>query len=176
VTDVQAEIHTAEIAVRIMKILVPLDGSPVAEAALPKAVELAKQNDAARLVLVRAVDPATVPSGFTAVQVAAINGAAEYLHNLAAQLRSQGVNLVSRSVWYATAGPAIVEAARAVRPDFIVMVSSEADRLVPGPVAEFVLHRTRMPIVLVAPGNAPAKPPRSLRSTARELRRADPPS
>jgi hypothetical protein len=52
--------------------LVPLDGSPVAEAALPKAVELAKQSEAVKIVLVRAVDPATLPSGFSAAQVTAI--------------------------------------------------------------------------------------------------------
>jgi nucleotide-binding universal stress UspA family protein len=39
-----------------MKILIPLDGSPGAEAALPKAMELAKQSDGAKLCLVRAVE------------------------------------------------------------------------------------------------------------------------
>lgn len=145
---------------KAMKILVPLDGSPWAEAALPKAVELVQQNNGAKLVLVRAVDPASLPGvGFTTAQVAAINEAAEYLRSVAAQLQNEGVDLVVRSVWYAAAGPAIVEAARTVKPDFIVMVSSGADRLIPGRVAEFVLHRMRMPIVLVAAGKAPAETP-----------------
>ena len=144
---------------KVMTILIPLDGSPVAEAALSKAVELAKRHEAARLVLVRAVDPAALPDGFTAAQVAAINRAAEYLRSVASQLRREGIDRVGRSVWYAAAGPAIVEAARTVRPDCILMVSSEGDRLVPGPVAEFVRHRTLIPVVLVAVGSAPADAP-----------------
>ena len=45
---------------RIARILVALDGSPDAEIALPTAVELVKQSAAAQVVLVRAVDPATL--------------------------------------------------------------------------------------------------------------------
>jgi len=142
-----------------MKILIPLDGSAMAETALKKAVELAKQNGGARLVLVRAVDPATLPGGFAAAQVSAINGAATYLENVAARLRLEGIDLVGRSVWYAAAGSAIVEAARTLKPDLIVMVSSGADRLTPGPVAQFVLRKTRMPIVLVTAGEAPSETP-----------------
>jgi nucleotide-binding universal stress UspA family protein len=152
-----------------MKILVPLDGSSEAEAALPKAVELVKQNNGAKLVLGRAVDPATLPGvGFTTAQVSAINEAAEYLGSVAAQLQNEGVALAGRSVWYASAGPAIVEAAQTVKPDFIVMVSRGADRLIPGGVAEFVLHRVRMPIVLVAAGKASAETPAG-RTGAREM-------
>jgi nucleotide-binding universal stress UspA family protein len=126
--------------------------------ALPKAVEVAKQDGAARLILVRAVDPATLPGGFTAAQVAAINGAAEYLRNVAGRLQSLGVERVSRSVCYASPDPAIVEAVRTVRPDFIVMVRGGADRVILGPVAEFVRQRTRMPIVLVAVGRPRPQP------------------
>jgi nucleotide-binding universal stress UspA family protein len=141
----------------MMKILVPLDGSRAAETALPKAVGLARQNAGARLVLVRAVDPATLPGvGFTGAQVSAINEAAEYLRNVAAHLRTEGIDVVGRSVWYAAAGPAIVEAARTVNPDVIVMVSGSADQLISGSVTEFVRHRTRIPIVRVAAAKAPA--------------------
>jgi nucleotide-binding universal stress UspA family protein len=137
-----------------MKILVPLDGSPMAEAALPKALELAKRNEAARIILLRAVDPAALPGRFSATQVAAINEAAAYLDNVAGRLRREGVELVGRSVSYAGAGRAIVEAARAAKPDLIVMVSRGADRRSPGPVAQFVLREARMPILLVAAGTA----------------------
>jgi nucleotide-binding universal stress UspA family protein len=144
-------------SVRVMKILVPLDGSRASEAALPKAVGLARQNAGARLVLVRAVDPATLPGvGFTAAHVSAINEAAEYLRNVAAHLRTEGIDVIGRSVWYAAAGPSIVEAARTVKPDVIVMVGSRADRLIPGAITELVLHGTRIPIVRVAAAKAPA--------------------
>src|SRR5688572_25856504 len=78
--------------VKLMKILVALDGSRWAEAALPKAVELVKQNEGATIVVVRAVDPATQDgSVLTEAGVRAINEAADYLGNVAAQLRKDGV-------------------------------------------------------------------------------------
>src|SRR5688572_26202414 len=98
-----------EVIVNIMRILVALDGSRWAESALPKAVELVKQNNGARVVVVRAVDPATVDGdGTTEARMSAINDAADYLGDIAAQLREAGVRPVSRSVLYAAAGPAIV--------------------------------------------------------------------
>lgn len=128
-----------------------------------KAVELVKQHDGAKVVLVRAVDPATLAGGgATDSRLAAINGAAEYLGDVAAQLRKEGVRPVVRSVWYAAAGLTIAGVARAVKPDLIVMAAhrrNDAGRLVPGPIAEFVLNRTQMPILLVAAGGMPATIP-----------------
>ena len=154
-----------------MRILVPLDGSPAAEAALPRALEFAKRSEAARIVLVRAVDPAALPVGFAVAQVTAIDEAAAYLRSVAARLRREGVELVGRSVSYAAAGHAIVETARTAKPDLIVMVSRGAERLTPGPIVEFVLHEARMPIVLVAAGKGPpaaAAPPGRRVATAAE--------
>jgi nucleotide-binding universal stress UspA family protein len=143
--------------VRIARILVALDGSPDAEIALSKAFELVKQTSAAKVVLVRAVDPAMLAGKADSdTRVAAINEAAEYLGGVAARLRSEGVRPVTRSVWFAGAGHAISEVARTVRPDLIVMTSrrrDDAGRLVPGPIAEFVRDRTEMPIVLVGGGD-----------------------
>ena len=147
-----------------MKILVPLDGSPAAEAALPKALEFAKRSEAARIVLVRAVEPPALPGGFSVAQVAAIDEAAAYLGSVAARLRRDGVELVGRSVSYAAAGHAILEAARTAKADLIVMVSRGAELLTPGPVVEFVLHEARMPIVLVAAGKGPPAAPAGRRA------------
>ena len=151
---------------KITKLLVPLDGSFRAEVALQEAVELLRQHVGARLVLVRAVDPASLPRlGATgpqvaASQMAAINEAAEYLRGVAAKLRNQGVGLVARSVWYDAAGPAIVEVARVTKPDLIVMAAhgrSRGGRLTPGLIAESVRRGTRVPIVLVAAEDTPTE-------------------
>lgn len=131
-----------------MKILIPLDGFPGAEAALPKAMDLAKQSDGAKLCLVRAVEPVTRPDGFAAVPMAAINEAAEYLKSVAEQLQNEGADLIWRSVRYATAGAAIVDAAKTVKADLVVMASRAAE-VTPGTLAEFVRQRTGIPIVLV---------------------------
>lgn len=149
--------------VKVRKIVVALDGSREAEAALPKAVELVKQNDGAKVVLVRAVDPATLAgAGVPDARVTAINEAAEYLGDVAARLREQGVCPVVRSVWYAAAGATIAGVARAVKPDLIVMAAhrrNDAGRLVAGPIATCVRERTGMPILLVAAGGIPATIP-----------------
>lgn len=148
---------------RIMTILVALDGSREAESALPKAVGLVKQNDGAKVVLVRAIDPTTLGGGGARkTRLAAINDAAEYLGDVAAQLREEGVRPVVRSVWYAAAAVAIAGVARDVKADVIVMAAYGRDgggRLVPGAIAESVLNRTRIPILLVPAGGTPAAIP-----------------
>ncbi len=139
---------------KITKILVALDGSRWAEAALPKAVELVSDNSDAKVVIVRAVRPATQDGGaLTKARVHAVNEAADYLGDVAARLREQGVRPVTRSVLYADAGPAIVSVARAVKADVIVMVTAHrnaAGHLVPGPIAESVGQRSGRPVLLVA--------------------------
>jgi nucleotide-binding universal stress UspA family protein len=131
-----------------------------AEAALPKAVEHVQWSGGGKLVLVRAVEPGTLPpAGTIETRLAAINEAAEYLLSVATRLRHGGVDVVGRSVSYAAAGPAIVEAARTLKPDLIVMASRRAGRLIPGSIADFVLQRTRMPIVLMSSDDAPIEVP-----------------
>ena len=147
---------------KVMTILVALDGSREAESALPTAVALVKQNDGAKVVLVRAIDPATLGGGGAKkTRLAAINEAAEYLGDVAAQLREQGVRPVVRSVWYAAAPVAIAGVARDVKADVIVMAYGRDgdDRLAPGAIAESVMNRTRIPIVLAPAGGTPAAIP-----------------
>lgn len=116
-----------------IKILAVLDGSRWAETVLPKAVELVRQHPGATVVVARAVDPATVPrDGGNQARVAAMNEAAEYLGEVAARLRSEGVRPVARSVWYAAAGPAIAELARTVKPDVILMAADRRADSPPG--------------------------------------------
>lgn len=107
---------------KVMKIVVPLDGSAAAERALPEAISRAKQNIGAKLVLVRIVDPTSVPtSAGSDEQARAISEAAEYLETLATRLRSDGVDRVGRAVWFAPPDVAIAETIRTVKPDLIVM-------------------------------------------------------
>jgi nucleotide-binding universal stress UspA family protein len=154
---------------KVMTILVALDGSREAESALPKAVGLVEQNDGAKVVLVRAVDPTTLGGvGAKETRVAAINEAAEYLGDVAARLREEGVRPVVRSVWYAAAGLAIAGVARDVKADVIVMAAYGRDGascLIPGAIAESVLNQTRIPILLVPADGTPAAMPARLTVT-----------
>jgi len=135
------------------KILVPLDGSLFAEAALPKAVELIRHNSRATLILLRAAE-ATTCLGVdpTDAQVRVVHEAEEYLETVAARLREDGVFKVKTSVWYGAPAWAILEAARMTNPDLIMMGThgrSGIGRLIVGSVAESVLRATRTPLFLI---------------------------
>jgi nucleotide-binding universal stress UspA family protein len=136
------------------RILVPLDGSPLAETALPKALELLSDRPGAAVILVRAAEAPALP-GIDPVeaQVAVVREAESYLAAVADRLGEQGVTRVVRSVWYSSPAEAILEAARVRRADMIVMSThgrSGVRRALRGSVAESVLRRTRTPVLLVS--------------------------
>ncbi|HLH21743.1 MAG TPA: universal stress protein [Chloroflexota bacterium] len=125
------------------QILVPLDGSEVAEAALPCAEALARLAPST-LYLVRAAPPEEEPL------------AAAYLARVATAVRARG--LVAEPV--VAAGPpadAVVHEAAARAVDVIVMTThgrTGPGRWVLGSVADQVLHRTAQPVLLVRSGQA----------------------
>jgi nucleotide-binding universal stress UspA family protein len=135
-------------------VLVPLDGSPLAEMALPTAIELLRDSPGATLILLRAAVATTLPGiDPTEAQVAVVREAEEHLEGVAARLRDEGLSRVVTLVWYGSAAQAIVEAAGARRVDLIVRSThgrSGLGRVVRGSVAESVLRGTRTPIFLVS--------------------------
>ena len=148
---------------KLDKILIPLDGSRFAEAALPKAVELVRDNPDATLILLRAAEATTFP-GVDPIdaQVSVVQEAEDYLETVAARLREEGVSGVKTSVWYGAAAPSILEAARIASPDLIMMSThgrTGIGRLIVGSVAESVLRGTRTPIFLVRVEGTPVETP-----------------
>lgn len=147
----------------ISKILVPLDGSDLAEAALETAIELVTEQPMAMLVLVRAAEAPIPPApDRTDEQVRRIREAEGYLNGVAAGLRESGIRRVKTCVWYGPPATTIVEAAEAEEASLIVMTSrgqSGHHRMIFGSVAESVLRGTRTPILLVRDIGAPVSPP-----------------
>jgi nucleotide-binding universal stress UspA family protein len=143
-------------------ILVPLDGSALAEAALPKALELAEASGG-NLLLLRAAQALDLPGvDNTEAQVRVVNEAEAYLAEVQARLGRQSHVHVDSAVWYGPAAVAIVEAALARRVDQIVMTThgrSGLGRLLLGSVAESVLRGITTPILLLRAENAPVEPP-----------------
>lgn len=143
-------------------VLVPLDGSPLAEAALPTALEILGDNPGASLVLLRAAEASSLPGADpTEAQIEVVREAEYYLESVAARLAERGAK-VRTSVWYGPAAPAIVEAAYVLKADVIVMSThgrSGLGRLILGSVAESVLRGTRTPILLLRPDTAPVQRP-----------------
>lgn len=143
-------------------ILVPLDGSPLAEAALPKALELAEVSGA-RVLLLRAAETHTLlPRDPTEAQVKVVSEAESYLARVRKRLTRHGRVTVETAVWYGPAARAIVEAARIRKVDQIVMTThgrSGVRRLLLGSVAESVRRGTATPLLLLRTEGAAVQTP-----------------
>ncbi len=152
------------------KILVPLDGSALAEAALPSAQALAHCTGA-EIVLVR-VAPAVVYEYLVPEPMAAsiapegIEANREeiqlYLDHVAAGLRREGLH-VSTHYCQGPVADAILDYAQAARADLIVMSThgrSGLARWIIGSVADRVVHAAPIPVLLIRPSLAAAEPPR----------------
>jgi nucleotide-binding universal stress UspA family protein len=150
---------------KVDKILVPLDGSKLAEHALAQALDLTRDREAT-LVLMRAAIASTWPGmDPTDQQIHVVREAEDYLDGVKADLAAKGVQRVQTSVWYGTPASAIVEAARVGKVDLIVMTThgrSGLGRLVLGSVAEAVLRGTTTPILLLRAETAPVQAPAGL--------------
>jgi nucleotide-binding universal stress UspA family protein len=147
---------------KLEKVLIPLDGSLLAEAALPKLVELV-EGSGAKVLLLRAAEGHTFFSADpTEAQVKAVREAEDYLGQISDRLGALGIRDVQVSVWYGPAASAIVEAARFYKVDLITMTThgrSGLGRLVMGSVAESVLRGTTTPILLIRVAEAPVEAP-----------------
>jgi nucleotide-binding universal stress UspA family protein len=136
--------------------VVPLDGSPVAEAIIPFILEIAGPLDL-EVVLLRVLQPIPpeVIEGSRHVVVEDVQArgmdAEEYLAPIAAELRGKGVR-VRTLVRRGEPAAEIVEAAREADADLIAMTThgrSGLRRLIFGSVAEAVLRRAELPVFLM---------------------------
>ena len=143
----------------IQKILVPLDGSMLAEAAIDTAIHLAA-GAPVTLSLLRAAEARTLPGADpTDMEVRVVREAEDYLASVRDRLAKRGITHVDTSVWYGDPAPAIPEAARLKKADLIVMSShgrSGLGRLILGSVAESVLHSTTVPLCIVCTSTMPS--------------------
>lgn len=149
----------------VSTILVPLDGSALAEAALPVAVDLLAGRRNAALLLLRVVDSPLPGPDEACAQHALARVALEYLGTVAGRL-TEFTGFVKKAVWYGPPAKCIVEAAEAEHPDLIVMSAhggSGLGRVALGSVAESVLRSTRVPTLLVRDPAAPLDAARDAR-------------
>lgn len=139
------------------RILVPLDGSELAEAVLPHAQALAKSTGA-ELVLLRVAFAHIIP-GIDPIeaQVAAVHEAEDYVAAAAEPLQAQG-GKVDAKVRYGDPVDEILDHVARDHIDLIAMAThgrTGIKRVVLGSVAENVLRRASVPVLLV---HAPAAP------------------
>lgn len=138
------------------RIVVPLDGTHFAEAALAPARELAK-TFGARLLLVRALAPGlVVDTAATGADLQAVSEIDAYLRHMLGMLRTEGFE-AQATLQLAEPGRGIVQAAELATDDLIVMASHVRWQLAvrgePSTTLD-VLGQARTPILVwrVSPG------------------------
>ncbi len=147
------------------QLLVSLDGSQLAEAALEPVASLAKQLDA-EILLVRALSPMLHARNYGGKMILSCGDFAEVddaWHYLAAQADRLIANGHKASVWVVGGPPAaaITDAARAEHMDMIALTThgrGGLGRLLVGSIADGVLRRSPVPILLVRSGQTKGMP------------------
>ena len=137
------------------KILVPLDGSELAEAILPQ-VETLVRDFGAEIVLLRAhtLQSGTYlgsnPYALADITRYECEAGHAYLDQVAAQLRAKGLS-VKTILNEGRAANVILDTAEAVRADLIAMTThgrSGVGRWLMGSVADAVIHAATVPVLL----------------------------
>lgn len=141
------------------KILVPLDGSELAEQVLPHATALAELTGA-ELVLLRVIDTPTYDYLMTAPELGASlrtqaeSEATEYIQRKGNELRAAGFNITARAVNDGAVHATILRQAEKLGVDLIAMSThgrSGLARMVMGSIADDVVRHATLPVLLVRP-------------------------
>ena len=129
------------------RVVVPMDGSPVAEGILPFIEQIAGPLDI-EIILLHVVPPATLDAVAIAREVGNAQG---YLEPLVASLKAKGVRAGAR-VRMGDPAREIVAAAQELKADMIAMTThgrGGVGRLLFGSVAEAVLRGSPIPVFLM---------------------------
>lgn len=140
-------------------ILVPLDGSPTAEAVLPQVQMLAECSGAEVILLSILSTPSYdyfIPDPAMAVSVheGQQNQSKAYLERMTAQMKAKGLN-VRAELCVGNVAESILDYADSVHADLIAMSTHGRNgigRFLLGSVAEKVIRAAKVPVLLVRPG------------------------
>ena len=140
-------------------ILIPLDGSQFAEAALPYAIHLARSTQARlHLIMVHEPVPALVGMGETPPLIdfdeRSRDREKDYLASLSGDLLHGGLPMVEFRELEGAPGPALCEEADRVDADLVLMAThgrGAMGRLWLGSVADYMVRHLSVPILLVHP-------------------------
>jgi nucleotide-binding universal stress UspA family protein len=142
----------------IRAILVPLDGSRFAEAALPLAVRLTRAaHGQLRLLLAHETAPALLPAGGSGWDVPENPGNREKAHTYLAQTADclpAGGKAIEYEMVDGEVGPALAERIMLTAPDLVVMAThgrGTIGRFWRGSVADYLVRHVTVPILLVRP-------------------------
>jgi nucleotide-binding universal stress UspA family protein len=160
----------AQVSVPFKSVLVPLDGSSLAEQALPLAGRIARLvGGKLRLALVHQLPPAPLDpiaaKMFTSIELASRKSERAYLRGRQARLREEGFKLSSAVTLTGAVGPALAQYVRELGVELVVMAThgrGGVRRAWLGSVADYLIRHLELPVVLVRPAEegaaAPARP------------------
>jgi nucleotide-binding universal stress UspA family protein len=149
------------------RILVPLDGSELAECVLPHVIMLARAGTNTKITLIRVVPPLKLYGGFDyAGMEAATNAemiqriendntkdAKDYLTRQLNQLKAKRIG-AKAEVGYGGVAEIVSEVADKKKADLIVIAThgrSGVSRLFLGSVAERIMRTSKVPILMIRP-------------------------
>jgi len=139
------------------KVLVPLDGSELAECALPHVINLFKKGVVEEVILLQIVE---IPSvlleegfDFIGLKTAQISKAQKYLTGIQSQLSAEGLN-VKTEVLEGNTAHSIIEYAKRNDVQLLVIAThgyTGMKQLMFGSVALRILHDAHVPVLLIRP-------------------------
>lgn len=144
------------------KIMVPLDGSKLAECVLPHVETVVRGANNPDLVFVQAVEPIAIPYGREVSEVTSIDklkaleghhrvDAEKYLNEIGARFENSGAK-IRLEVINGKAAEALADYANKNKVDLVILAShgrSGMGRLVWGSVADRLLHSINAPVLIV---------------------------
>jgi nucleotide-binding universal stress UspA family protein len=141
------------------KILVPLDGSELAECALPHVISLAKKDPPSEVVLLNVikVELQARSAGFldiNAIRSERFTESRKYLAGIESRLASEGITVRTESLESNWPDETISEYAYKNGMDIIVIAThgyTGMKKLMFGSVALSILHDSRVPVLLIRP-------------------------
>jgi nucleotide-binding universal stress UspA family protein len=157
--------QAAPSATRFRRILVPLDGSPLAETVVEHAIHMAKLEPDAEIVLLEILPddstPVLVPASLLGPSAASEERARKretaarvYLDGIAARVRSTGLGATARIQAARAVAATILETARSERVDLVALSThgrSGLLRMALGSVADKVVRASQTPVLLYRP-------------------------
>jgi nucleotide-binding universal stress UspA family protein len=139
------------------KVLVPLDGSTLAECALPHVTRMAKEGFVKEIVLLTVIDiyPSALLEGADTAVIyeAQLNNSRDYLAQLKARFRADGIDVKTEILKGSTA-LTIADYAAQNNVELMIIAThghTGMKRLMFGSVALRILHESKAPVLLIRP-------------------------
>ena len=153
---------------RFRSVLLPLDGSPFAEQAIPWAAAIARKARARlRLALVHQIPPSppldeSSARLYTRIELALRKSEREYLRRVAARIKGSGATQLATATLSGPPAAALADYAREVGVDLVVMTThgrGGLQRAWLGSVADQLVSSLEIPVLLIRPHEGEAALP-----------------